>query len=146
MPAAEIARRLGGGITERAVRYRIQRLVDEGVLVISAIINPRALGYSVAADVFIEVETSQINRVAEALAEIECVSYVAYSIGALDVSVQVLGRSTEEIYCFVTEVIGKLPGVHKTTTFIVPLVVKDVYQWRIPASLCAAESETQGVP
>jgi hypothetical protein len=33
-------------------------------------------------------------------------------------------------------VIGKIPGVRKTTTSIVPLVLKDVYQWRIPDSVC----------
>jgi hypothetical protein len=36
---------------------------------------------------------------------------------------------------FVTAVIGKIQGVRKTTTSIVPLVLKDVYQWHIPASI-----------
>jgi hypothetical protein len=45
---------------------------------------------------------------------------------------QVLGRDTTEVYRFVTEVIGKVAGVRKTTTSIVPLVIKDVFQWRIP--------------
>lgn len=133
MPAAEIARNLGGGISERMVRYRIQRLTSAGVISINAIANRQALGYSVVADVFIEVETSQIRMVAERLAREECVSYVACSIGDRDVSIQVVGRNNEEIYSFVTEVIGRLPGVHKSTTSFVPLVIKDVYQWRIPA-------------
>ena len=50
----------------------------------------------------------------------------------MDVSIQVVGKDTAEIYRFVTEVIGKMPGVRKTTTSIVPIVLKDVYQWRIP--------------
>jgi DNA-binding Lrp family transcriptional regulator len=58
---------------------------------------------------------------------------VACSIGETDVSVQVLGKDTTEIYHFITEVIGKIPGVRKTTTSIVPIVLKDVYQWRIPS-------------
>ncbi len=62
MPAAEIARNLGGGISERMVRYRIQRLTSAGVISINAIANRQALGYSVVADVFIEVETSQISH------------------------------------------------------------------------------------
>jgi DNA-binding Lrp family transcriptional regulator len=62
----------------------------------------------------------------------DCVSYVACSIGETDVSIQVLAKDTVEIYRFVTEVIGKLPGVRKTTTTIVPIVLKDVYQWRMP--------------
>ncbi len=71
----------------------------------------------------------------------ENVSYVACSIGETDVSVQVLARDTAEVYRFVTEVIGKVPGVRKTTTSIVPLVLKDVYQWRIPSTALAEETE-----
>jgi hypothetical protein len=38
------------------------------------------------------------------------------------------------------EVIGKMPGVRKTTTSIVPLVLKDVYQWQIPRDAIPEES------
>ena len=131
MPAAEIAR-LIGDITERTVRYRINRLVSEGIIHISAIANPKALGYSVVADVFLDVEPGRIREVAEHLANFEHVSYVSCSIGANDVSIQVVGHHTDEVYSFVTEVVGKVPGVRKTVTSIVPVVIKDVYQWRIP--------------
>ena len=135
MASAEIARRIGG-ISERAVRYRIERMVSEGVIRISVIPDPKALGYSVTADVWLEVESDSILDVARKMTEYDCVSYVACAIGETDVSLQVVGRDTEEVYRFVTEVIGKTAGVRKTTTSIVPLVLKDVYQWRIPASLC----------
>ncbi len=132
MPAAEIARQIGG-ITERIVRYRIDRMVQQGLISISAIVHPQKIGYEVAADVLLEVEASRIPDVAKKLMEIDCISYLACSIGETDVSVQIRGRSTDEIYRVVTEVIGRIPGVRKTTTSIVPVVLKDVYQWRIPA-------------
>jgi Lrp/AsnC family transcriptional regulator for asnA, asnC and gidA len=131
MPAAEIARRIGG-ITERIVRYRIERMVEEGLISISAIVHPQKIDYLVAADVLLEVETGLILEVARKLAEFDCISYVACSIGETDVSVQVVGKDTTEIYRIVTEIIGKIPGVRKTTTSIVPVVLKDVYQWHIP--------------
>lgn len=143
MPATEIARRIGG-ISERVVRYRIVRMVKGGVISIAAIPKPRALGYSVIADVFIEVEPGLIHTVAARLRDFECVSYVACAIGERDVSVQVVAHDTGEIYRFITEVIGKTPGVHKTTTSIVPIVLKDVYQWRIPSSVC--ENGEAGIP
>jgi len=74
----------------------------------------------------------QLRQLARRMAELPNISYVACSIGETDVSVQILARDTAEVYRFVTEVIGKSPGVRKTTTSIVPLVLKDVYQWRIP--------------
>jgi Lrp/AsnC family transcriptional regulator for asnA, asnC and gidA len=131
MPAAEIARRIGD-ISERAIRYRIDRMVADGLIKVSAIVDPHKFGYSVIADVVIEVEPSFIREVAGRLAEYECVSYVACSIGESDVSVQVVARDTKSVYHFSTEVIGKMSGVRKTTTSIVPIVMKDVYQWRVP--------------
>jgi Lrp/AsnC family transcriptional regulator for asnA, asnC and gidA len=134
MSASEIARRIGD-VTERTVRYRIERMVEEKLMRVSAIINPQVMGFDIVADVFLEVESDLITEVAETVAQFENVSYVACSIGETDVSVQVVAQDTAEVYRFVTEVIRKIPGVRKTTTSIVPLIVKDVYQWRVPASL-----------
>jgi Lrp/AsnC family transcriptional regulator, regulator for asnA, asnC and gidA len=139
MPASEMARRLGG-ISERVIRYRIERIVKEGYIQISAITNPKSLGYSVTADVFLEVESGAILDVAKKSSEYDCVSYVACSIGESDISIQVVGHDTNEVYQFVTEIIGKIPGVRKTTTSIVPLVLKDVYQWRIPKGACTSRN------
>ncbi len=132
MVAAEIARRLGGGISERVVRYRIERMINDKVIQIRPIVNPQAFGLTTRADVVLEVESDAIMDVAHKAMAYDCVSYVACSIGEMDVSIQVVAKDTVEIYRFVTEVIGKMPGVHKTTTSIVPIVLKDVYQWHIP--------------
>lgn len=142
MPASEMARRIGA-ISERVIRYRIERIVKEGYIQISAINNPKSLGYIVTADVFLEVESNSILEVAKKVSEYDCVSYVACSIGENDISIQVVGHDTNEVYHFVTDVIGKIPGVRKTTTSIVPLVLKDVYQWRIPkAAYISCSSST----
>jgi Lrp/AsnC family transcriptional regulator for asnA, asnC and gidA len=133
MPAAEIARCIGEGISERVVRYRIERLEKEKVIRVTAVVNPQTLGYSVVADVWLVVDADSILDVAKKMTEYEGISYVACSIGETDVSVQVLAKDASEVYRFVTEVIGKTPGVRKTTTSIVPIVLKDVYEWRIPA-------------
>ena len=133
MPASEIARRIGGGISERVVRYRIDRLVQEKVIAPTAVVNPKSVGYPIVADVWLECESDSIMEVAEKLAGYENISYVACSIGETDVSIQIIARDTTEAYAFITGVVGKLPGVRKTTTSIVPLVLKDVYQWRFPS-------------
>lgn len=142
MPASEIARRIGD-ISERAVRYRIDRMVTEGVIRISAVAKPQAFGLTTIADVWMEVESDRIVEVAKKMAEFENVSYVACGIGETDVSIQVVAKDTAEIYHFVTEVVRKVPGVRKTTTSIVPLIIKDVYQWRIPERIIREISEKE---
>jgi Lrp/AsnC family transcriptional regulator, regulator for asnA, asnC and gidA len=132
MPAAEIARRIGGGISERVVRYRIERMINDKVIQIRPIVSPQAFGLTTRADVVLEVDSDAIMKVAQTAMSYDCVTYVACSIGEMDVSIQVVAKDTVEIYRFVTEVIGKIPGVRKTTTSIVPIVLKDVYQWSMP--------------
>ncbi|NTW11873.1 MAG: Lrp/AsnC family transcriptional regulator [Anaerolineales bacterium] len=131
MPASEIARRIGD-ISERAVRYRIDRMVDAGIIQISAVAKPQAFGLTTIADIWMEVESDRILEVAKKMAEFDNVSYVACGIGESDVSIQVVAKDTAEIYQFITDVVRKVPGVRKTTTSIVPLIIKDVYQWRVP--------------
>jgi Lrp/AsnC family transcriptional regulator for asnA, asnC and gidA len=136
MPSSEIARRIED-ISERAVRYRIERMIEEGVIYVTAIVSPQAFGLNTFADVWLEVESDKILEVANKMAEFENVSYVACAIGETDVSIQIVAEDTAEIYRFVTEVIRKVPGVRKTVTSIVPIVLKDVYQWRVPGSVAA---------
>lgn len=136
MAASEIARRIGE-ISERSVRYRIERMVSEKVMKISAIPNPKALGYTVVADVWLVVDSGFVTAVAEEIAKFDCVTYVATSIGERDVSVQLIARNNEEIYRIITENFGRIPGVRKTNTSIVPIILKDVYDWQIPSSICS---------
>lgn len=134
MSASEIARQIGD-ISERVVRYRIDRMMEEGVLSVSAILRPQAFGLDTYADIWMEVESDKIPEVAQKMAEKENVTYVASSLGEADVSIQVVARDTAEVYRFVTEVVRKVPGVRKTVTSIVPSILKDIYQWRIPGSV-----------
>jgi Lrp/AsnC family transcriptional regulator for asnA, asnC and gidA len=129
--SAEITRRIGH-VSERAVRYRIERLMRWGVIRVSAVVNPQAVGFPIMADVLIEVAPGQLQEVAAQVVEFENVSYVAGSVGEGDLSIQVYARDTEELLRLVEEVIGKVPGVTRTKTVMVPWKLKDVYQWRVP--------------
>lgn len=141
MSASEISRRMAGDISERAIRYRIDRMIEDGVIQISAVVSPEALGLNIKADIWLEVEADTVLDVAKKMASFENVTYVACGIGQNDISIQVVAKDTSEIYYFVTEVVRKVPGVRKTTTSIVPIILKDVYQWRIPERI-ANEFET----
>lgn len=132
--ASEIARQIGE-VSERAVRYRIERMIEEDVIRLSAVVRPEALGLPIRADVWLEVESDRIREVAQIMAGYENVTYVACSIGENDISIQVVAKDTDEVYRFVTETIRKVPGVRRTTTSIVPLILKDVYQWRAPETV-----------
>ena len=132
--SAEMTRRIGH-VSERAVRYRIERLVRAGVIKVTAIVNPQAVGYRVTGDVIIEVAPGMLQAVAEQLCSLDNISYVAGSLGDGDLSAQVYARDTEDLLRFVDEVIGKVRGVSRTRTVMVPWKLKDIYQWRIPETV-----------
>lgn len=130
LSAAEIGRTLG--ISPRTVRHRIERLRENGVIRVVTFVNPRALGYTVTADIFCEVDTAQIEAVAEQVMRLPQVSYVACSIGDRDLSLQAYFQSTDELYQFTTQQLGRIPGIRKVRTVVVPKVLKSIYEWQLP--------------
>ena len=136
MPSAEIARRLGK-VSARTVTNRIEALTRKGIIDIRAIVNPEMVGYGVLADVFIEVEPGQVREVAEGVAGFPQVSYVACATGDSDVSISVRARNIEELFNFVTEKLGKIPGVRRTQSYILPFKIKDLDTWLPPDALDA---------
>ena len=143
LSSAEIARRIGA-VSERAVRYRIDRLQRVGVMRVTAVVNPQSLGFSVIGNILIDVAPGRLHDVAARVVDFENVSYVAGSVGEGDLSIQVFARDAEELLRFVNEVIGKVPGVARTKVAIVPWKLKDVHQWRVP--LEATEAVDEGRP
>jgi Lrp/AsnC family transcriptional regulator for asnA, asnC and gidA len=131
LSSAEIARQVGG-ISERAARYRIERMIREGTIQVRAIANPNFAGFTVMANVWLQVDADTIGEVARRLGDFPCITQISNSIGEVDLSLVVVGRDAAEVYEFVTQVIGKTPGVRKTTTSIVPQVLKAAHEWKFP--------------
>jgi DNA-binding Lrp family transcriptional regulator len=132
-PCVEIARRIGH-VTERVVRHRIKRMVNQGILVVSAVISPAAIGHPIRADVWVETEASATAEVAAALSRLDVVNYLAYSTGERNISLQVCAPDIPSLHYQVAELIGKLPGVRRTTVSVIPVVLKDIHQWNFPGA------------
>jgi Lrp/AsnC family transcriptional regulator for asnA, asnC and gidA len=128
MPSAEIARHIGG-ISARTISHRIEALVKHNVITIRAVVDPGRIGYGILADVFIEVEAGRVREIANIVAEFPQVSYVACAYGATDISISVRVRSNEELFEFVTETLGKIPGVRRTHTYLLGVKLKDLDTW-----------------
>jgi Lrp/AsnC family transcriptional regulator for asnA, asnC and gidA len=141
MSCPEIARRIGN-ISERSVRYRIDRLVKNGVIAIRASVDASKVGFPVVGDVYLEVEPGLVREIADKLAGFEMISYLACSTGDEEISLQIYARDHKEIYTLVTYEISKIPGVRKTHISFVPFVVKDDINWPIPTS-CVTQADPE---
>ena len=142
MSSSEIARRLGD-VSERVVRYRMERMLESGVLRVNAVPDPKKIGFPVVADVKVIVEPGKSMEVARKLARYEWVTYVGCSIGESDIGIQIVARDNEELYNLVSDVVGNVDGVVRTTTMIVPVILKDIYKWTIPESVCSDPKEDE---
>lgn len=139
MSSAEIARRLGT-VPSRTVSHRIDTLIAKGIISVKALVNPPALGYNVLADVFLEVEPGRVREVADIVASFPQVSYVACATGESDVSISVRVHNNEELFNFVTDKLSEIPGVRRTQTHLLPVMLKDIDSW-LPPELLSVESE-----
>jgi len=129
--AVDIAGRLEG-VSPRMVRHRIKKLLRAGIISITAVIDPKALGYPIMADVLIETDVSEIPTVALRLSELDHVTYASCATGESDISIQVVARSVDELYRILQEEIHQMPGVSRARTYLLPLALKFTYNWKIP--------------
>jgi Lrp/AsnC family transcriptional regulator for asnA, asnC and gidA len=131
IPSTEIARKLGN-VSARTVTNRIKMLTEQGIINVRAVVNPETIGYGVLADVYLEVAPGRVREVAELVAKFPEISYVACATGDSDVSISLRVRSIEELFNFVNEKLGKIPGVRRTQSHILPLKIKDLDTWLPP--------------
>jgi Lrp/AsnC family transcriptional regulator for asnA, asnC and gidA len=116
------------GLSEAAVRQRVQRMVDAGVMQIVAVTDPMQLGFARQALIGIRC-TGDTTRVAEKLAAIESVDYVVLTAGSFDAIVEVVCEDDDGLLDLLNTQIRALPGVISTETLVYLRLVKQQYNW-----------------
>jgi DNA-binding Lrp family transcriptional regulator len=128
--ASEIARITGAN--ERTIRKRIDRLVNEGVIRMSAIVNPHAFGYVTAADIFLEVDPASEDEVIQTLMAMPEVTYVAYGQGSKDVSIEARFKDNDALREFLRHTLAGISGVTVTRYALVPRILRNIDEWMPP--------------
>jgi Lrp/AsnC family transcriptional regulator for asnA, asnC and gidA len=124
-PYATIGRAVG--LSEAAVRQRVQRLLDAGVMQIVAVTDPMQLGFPRQA--MVGVRTSKdLEATADRLAEIAEVDYVVITAGSFDLLTEVVARNDDHLMEILKE-IRAVDGVMSTETFVYLKLRKQTYSW-----------------
>lgn len=116
------------GLSEAAVRQRVQRLIEGGVMQVVAVTNPLSLGFGLQALIGITAH-GDLRRVADALDAIEQVDYVVITSGRFDLLVEVVCADTDELLSVVNDTIRCIDGVRSTETFTYLHLQKQTYSW-----------------
>ena len=116
------------GLSEAAVRRRVQRLREEGIIQIVAVTDPLQLGFRRQAMVGIRSEGDS-RQVAEKIAALDEVDYVVMCAGSFDVLAEVVCEDDDRLLDLLNESIRSIPGVSSTETFLYLKLAKQTYTW-----------------
>ena len=123
---AEIGKAVG--LSEAAVRQRVQKLTDSGVMQVVAVTDPMQLGFYRQAMVGITV-TGDTTLVAEALSKLKEVDYVVLTAGSFDILAEVVCENDEDLIDLLNKEIRGIEGVRSTETFVYLKLQKQFYNW-----------------
>ncbi|MGK2853990.1 MAG: Lrp/AsnC family transcriptional regulator [Microbacteriaceae bacterium] len=116
------------GLSEAAVRQRVQKLTDSGVVQIVAVTDPMQLGFYRQAMIGIRV-SGDTTIVADRLATIPQVDYVVLTAGSFDVLVEVVCEDDDSLIELLNKEIRLIEGVQSTETFVYLKLHKQLYNW-----------------
>ena len=115
------------GLSEAAVRQRVQRLIDGGAMQIVAVTDPMTLGFRRQTMIGVKCE-GDLERVADHLAHMDEIDYVVITSGSFDVLVEVVCEDDDHLLEILSQVRG-VPSVTSTETFVYLKLRKQTYSW-----------------
>ena len=115
------------GLSEAAVRQRVQKLIDNNVMQIVAVTDPLQTGFHREAMIGVNAD-GDLDQVADALSEISDVDYLVITAGSYDILCEVLAVDDDHLLDIVTR-IRAVPGVRRTESFMYLRLKKQTYNW-----------------
>lgn len=116
------------GLSEAAVRQRVQRLIESGVMQIVAVTDPMQVGFPRAAMLGVRCD-GDVETVAEAMAAMTEVDYLVITAGGYDILAEVVCEDDDHLLELVNRRIRAIPGVRNTETFVYLKLRKQIYTW-----------------
>jgi Lrp/AsnC family transcriptional regulator for asnA, asnC and gidA len=118
------------GLSEAAVRQRVQRLTEAGVMQVVAVTDPLELGFARQAMIGIKAEGA-LEPIADELAKMDEIEYVVITAGSFDLLAEVLCESDEHLLRVLSDRVRAIKGVKVVETFVYLKLVKQTYSWGV---------------
>jgi len=127
VPVAELAKRLNQ--PENTVRYRIERLVKNGVIRrFTALVDPRALGLNVSAAVMFKIDPKKLDQLLEKLTSMKDVTNIYQLSGEWDLIAVVFAKDIQDLHERIEE-LRRMEGVKEMNVMITTRVIKSEYRF-----------------
>jgi Lrp/AsnC family transcriptional regulator for asnA, asnC and gidA len=118
------------GLSEAAVRQRVQRLTESGVMQVVAVTDPLELGFARQAMIGIKAH-GELEPIADELAAMDEVDYVVVTAGSFDLLAEVVCVSDEHLLDVLSTRIRTIENVVSTETFMYLQLRKQTYSWGV---------------
>lgn len=126
MPYTRLAAEVG--LSEAAVRQRVQRLIESNVVQVVGVTDPLRLGFRRQAMVGVRAE-GDLTTVADALAAVPEVDYLVFTTGSFDLLFEVVCEDDEHLLALLNDKVRSIPGVRSAETFVYLRLHKQTYAW-----------------
>jgi Lrp/AsnC family transcriptional regulator for asnA, asnC and gidA len=118
------------GLSEAAVRHRVQKLIEGGVVQIVAVTDAMQMGFARQAMVGIKV-TGDVQEVAAKLGAMDELDYIVITTGRFDILAELVATSDDELLDIISRRVSTIEGVVSTETFVYMRLVKQTYAWGV---------------
>lgn len=128
-PNVDMAAELG--LAEGTIRKRLDRLLTDGVIRITAIVDPPRVGLNTSAVITIQVDLSLVDDIVRQLAALPEVQSVSVTTGNWDLILEAVFPTDRQLLAFLKDHVSRIPGVRRTDTAHVLRRVKHVGNWEL---------------
>lgn len=128
MPYTKIAKELD--IAESTARARTQRLIQDGIIKIVAVSDPRMLGYQIYGNIKLIIDSAKIDTILTQLKAIDEITYIALLTGDTDIDIDFIVPAFEDLGKLIYEKINRVEGIIQSRTSLIVRYEKDTYTWK----------------
>ena len=118
------------GLSEAAVRHRVQKLIEGGVIQIVAVTDAMQMGFARQAMIGIKV-SGNVQEIAAQLGTMDALDYIVITTGRFDILAELVAASDDELLDIISKRVSAIEGVFTTETFVYMRLVKQTYAWGV---------------
>jgi len=129
LTVTSLARMLG--VTEPTARRKLRRLLGDGIIHVVATVDPFDVGYETPVIIGLKVERAKLDAVARRLSDLPQVRYVGASTGRVDLVVEVVVRTNQDLSDFLMNELASIEGVLDSETNLIVRIYKQSWSWAL---------------
>ena len=129
LSVAELARSLQ--VTEVTARRKLRRILNDGIVRVVGTVDPFDVGYETPVIIGLKVQRARLDEVAERLSALPQVRYVGASTGRVDLIVEVVTRTNQDLASFLMTELAQIDGITDSETNLIVRIYKQSWDWAI---------------